>query len=72
MYTYEIFSKRKKYCWQQDFYADITKRKGFKPHIPLSCVGDCCKRAYIRGAFLASGSLADPEKHITWNLLHPT
>lgn len=22
----------------------------------------CCKRAYIRGAFLASGSLSDPEK----------
>ena len=23
---------------------------------------DCCKRAYIRGAFLAGGSLSDPEK----------
>ena len=22
----------------------------------------CCKRAYIRGAFLASGSMSDPEK----------
>lgn len=22
----------------------------------------CCKRAYIRGAFLASGSISDPEK----------
>lgn len=24
--------------------------------------GTCCKRAYIRGAFLASGSMSDPEK----------
>ena len=23
---------------------------------------DCCKRAYIRGAFLASGSVSDPQK----------
>ncbi|MCR5429666.1 MAG: DNA-binding protein WhiA [Eubacterium sp.] len=23
---------------------------------------DCCKRAYLRGAFLASGSISDPEK----------
>ena len=24
---------------------------------------ECCKRAYIRGAFIVSGSLSDPEKH---------
>ncbi len=24
-------------------------------------VGDCCKRAYLRGAFLAAGSLANPD-----------
>lgn len=29
---------------------------------PLVVQGTCCKRAYIRGAFLASGSMSDPEK----------
>ncbi len=29
---------------------------------PLIIQTNCCKRAYIRGAFLASGSLSDPEK----------
>ncbi len=29
---------------------------------PLVVQTTCCKRAYIRGAFLASGSLSDPEK----------
>lgn len=29
---------------------------------PLVIQSTCCKRAYIRGAFLASGSISDPEK----------
>jgi DNA-binding protein WhiA len=29
---------------------------------PLIVQTTCCKRAYIRGAFLASGSISDPEK----------
>ena len=29
---------------------------------PMIIQTTCCKRAYIRGAFLASGSLSDPEK----------
>lgn len=29
---------------------------------PLITQTTCCKRAYIRGAFLASGSMSDPEK----------
>ena len=29
---------------------------------PLIIQSICCKRAYLRGAFLASGSLSDPEK----------
>lgn len=36
-------------CVQNDIY-------------PLVVNGTCCKRAYIRGAFLASGSITDPEK----------
>lgn len=34
-------------------------REGMAPHIVKK---DCCKRAYIRGAFLGGGSLSDPEK----------
>lgn len=29
---------------------------------PLIIQGLCCKRAYLRGAFMASGSMSDPEK----------
>lgn len=29
---------------------------------PLVVNSTCCKRAYVRGAFIASGSLCDPEK----------
>ena len=30
--------------------------------VTLSTMRSCCKRAYVRGAFLASGSVSDPEK----------
>ena len=29
---------------------------------PIVCQQSCCKRAYLRGAFLACGSISDPEK----------
>jgi hypothetical protein len=31
-------------------------------HNTLSIQNSCCKRAFIRGAFLAAGSMSDPEK----------
>jgi DNA-binding protein WhiA len=32
-------------------------------HVNLGAVeGDCCKAAFLRGAFLAGGSVTDPEK----------
>ncbi len=34
----------------------------FKDIYPLVTSSVCCKRAYIRGAFLAAGSISDPEK----------
>ncbi|HOA81716.1 MAG TPA: DNA-binding protein WhiA [Defluviitaleaceae bacterium] len=37
----------------------IYRRKGIYPLIIKST---CCKRAYIRGAFLGAGSLSNPEK----------
>jgi DNA-binding protein WhiA len=29
----------------------------------ISATSECCKKAYIRGAFIAGGSLSDPEKN---------
>ncbi|NLM12393.1 MAG: DNA-binding protein WhiA [Epulopiscium sp.] len=37
----------------------LIRRRGIYPLIIQST---CCKRAYIRGAFLGAGSLSDPEK----------
>ena len=31
----------------------------------------CCKRAFIRGAFLASGSISDPEKGYHFEIVYP-
>lgn len=32
----------------------------------------CCKRAFIRGAFLAAGSISDPEKGYHYEIVTPT
>jgi DNA-binding protein WhiA len=45
----------------------LVKRKegglALSRRVPLSLLRrDCCKRAYLRGAFLAGGYLSDPEK----------
>ena len=37
-------------------------------HINLPVVEeDCCKTAFLRGAFLAGGSVTDPERVTTWS-----
>ena len=33
---------------------------------------DCCRRAYLRGAFLAAGSVSSPEKAYHLEILAPT
>jgi DNA-binding protein WhiA len=32
---------------------------------------DCCKRAFIRGAFLSSGSISDPQKGYHFEIVYP-
>ena len=32
----------------------------------------CCRRAFIRGAFLAAGSISDPEKFYHFEIVCPT
>ena len=52
-----------------DKIADIMEWYGFDPHDTLSMhinlaviEEDCCKAAFLRGAFLAGGSVTDPSK----------
>ena len=53
----------------EDKIADVMDAFGFNPqatlalHVNLSILeDDCCKAAFLRGAFLAGGSVSDPEK----------
>ena len=39
---------------------------------PLITQNSCCKRAYIRGAFLSSGSMSDPKKAYHLEIVSPT
>ena len=59
--------------------AAIMEAYGFDPedtlslHINLSCIeDDCCKTAFLRGAFLAGGSVTDPSKgyHMEFTTTH--
>lgn len=38
---------------------------------PMTVQSTCCKRAYIRGAFLATGSMSDPEKNYHLEFVSP-
>ena len=62
-----------------DKIADIMEWYGFDPedtlsmHINLAVIEeDCCKAAFLRGAFLAGGSVTDPSKgyHLELNTTH--
>ena len=62
-----------------DKIADIMEWYGFDPqdtlsmHINLAVIEeDCCKAAFLRGAFLAGGSVTDPSKgyHMELNTTH--
>ncbi len=62
-----------------DKICDIMEWYGFDPqdtlsmHINLAVIEeDCCKAAFLRGAFLAGGSVTDPSKgyHMELNTTH--
>ena len=62
-----------------DKLGDIMEWYGFDPadtlsmHINLAVIEeDCCKAAFLRGAFLAGGSVTDPSKgyHMELNTTH--
>lgn len=39
---------------------------------PIIVQNTCCKRAFLRGSFLAGGSLSDPEKAYHFEIVFPT
>ncbi len=64
---------------QRDKIVTIMEAYGFDPkdtvslHINLPVMEDeCCKNAFLRGAFLAGGSVTDPEKgyHLEFTTTH--
>ncbi len=42
--------------------ADVTDKIRSAIKVTSETMRSCCRRAYIRGAFLAAGSISDPEK----------
>lgn len=48
-------------------------RPTIRDHIDLTAIQSvCCKRAYLRGAFLGAGSVSDPEKGYHLEFVNPT
>lgn len=47
----------------------LTDRGGYLSVDPMLVERSCCKQAFIRGAFLAIGSLTDPEKSYHFELV---
>ncbi len=51
---------------------DEEPSKDLLPKNGLALKNDCCKRAFIRGAFLTSGSISDPEKFYHFEIVCST
>lgn len=53
-----------------DKYGDIYENLSVSDNLIIQ--KDCCKRAFIRGAFLATGSISDPEKFYHFEIVCST
>lgn len=51
---------------------DETPSEDLLPKNFMAVKNDCCRRAFIRGAFLTSGSMSDPEKFYHFELVCQT
>lgn len=49
---------------------DVNKRTIREDINPVTIRKTCCRRAYLRGAFLGSGSVSDPEKSYHLEFVH--
>lgn len=53
-----------------DEYQEIAENLSITSNLVIQ--NACCKRAFIRGAFLASGSISDPEKTYHFEIVAPS
>ena len=53
-----------------DRYGDISENLSLSDNLIIQ--KECCKRAFIRGAFLATGSISDPEKFYHFEIVCST
>jgi cell division protein WhiA len=53
-----------------DEYKEIGENLSIMDNLVIQ--NACCKRAFIRGAFLASGSMSDPEKTYHFEIVAPS
>ncbi len=44
-------------------YTFTENKKTFNIKANFDLTGECCKRAYLRGAFIAAGTISSPEKN---------
>lgn len=51
-------------------YGEIEENLSLKENVVVS--GSCCRRAFLRGAFLAAGSISDPEKSYHFEIVCPS
>ena len=51
---------------------DEEPSEDLMPKNGMAIKNECCKRAFIRGAFLTSGSMSDPEKFYHFEIVCPT
>ncbi len=50
---------------------DILKKGDIGFSLPDGLINDCCKRAFVRGAFLAGGSVTSPQKRYHLEFVTP-
>lgn len=65
--SYQLFVKQKDICQQILQDCKITEPVDYDPLVTKK---DCCKRAFIRGAFLSTGSVNSPETSYHFELSH--
>ena len=75
--TYVLITKDSAQAHKILIATTLLKQEGehltLRDHVDLTVIqGTCCKRAYLRGAFLGAGSVSDPEKGYHLEFVNPT
>ncbi|MBQ1274704.1 MAG: DNA-binding protein WhiA [Cellulosilyticum sp.] len=75
--TYMLVTKDSKEAYKILVATTLLKQEGthsiLRDYVDLNVIqSTCCKRAYLRGAFLGAGSVSDPEKGYHLEFVNPT